>query len=172
MNQPLIRSEGSLIRSDNPDEPQESFRTGLAQTPPPIGEQPAADRTSAARDFSRDLQALRPPKLSLCRWTRTWSEALSVDQPAWWATTTGLRTQRRAYAGRPADRQLPQAARDAQRDLRDQRGTPAATRRARVERDGPSTCRPRLRQGGRHPRRHGCILSRRRRPAVRSGGAR
>src|SRR5579864_8146065 len=53
MNQPLIRSEGSLIRSDNPDEPQESFRTGLAQTPPPIGEQPAADRTCAARDFSR-----------------------------------------------------------------------------------------------------------------------
>jgi hypothetical protein len=24
---------------------------------------------------------LRPPKLPLCRWTRTWSEALSVDQP-------------------------------------------------------------------------------------------
>jgi hypothetical protein len=97
MNQPLIRSEGSLIRSDNPDEPQESFCTGLTQPPPPIGEQPAADRTSAARDFSRGLQALRPPKLPLCRWTRTWSEALSVDQPAWWATTTGLRTQRRAY---------------------------------------------------------------------------
>ena len=63
MNQPLIRSEGSLIRSDNPDEPQESFRSGLAQPSPPIGEQPAADRTSAARDFSRGLQALRPPKL-------------------------------------------------------------------------------------------------------------
>ena len=29
MNQPLILSEGSLIRSDNPDEPQESFRSGL-----------------------------------------------------------------------------------------------------------------------------------------------
>jgi hypothetical protein len=56
--------------------------------------------------------------------------------------------------------------------LRDQRRTPAATRRSRVDRDGPSTRRPRLRQGGRHPRRHDCILSCCRRPAVRSGGAR
>src|SRR5580700_3839170 len=169
MNQSLIRSDRSLIRSDKPTD---TVRSCLAQTPPPIGEQLAADRTSATWHIGRELQALWSPKLSLCRWTRTWSEALSVHQPAWWATTTGLRTQRRACAGRPADRQLPQAARDAQRDLRDQHGTPAATRRARVARDAPSTCRPRLRQGGRHPRRYGCILSRRRRPAVRSGGAR
>jgi hypothetical protein len=169
MNQALIRSDRFLIRSD---EPTDTLRSCLAQTPPPIGEQLAADRTSAAWHIGRELQALWSPKLSLCRWTRTWSEALSVHQPAWWATTTGLRTQRRACAGRRVNRQLPQDARDAQRDLRDQRRTPAATRRSRVDRDGPSTRRPRLRQGGRHPRRHDCILSCCGRPAVRSGGAR
>jgi hypothetical protein len=169
MNQALIRSDRSLIRSD---EPTDTLRSCLAQTPPSIGEQLAADRTSAARHVGRDLQALRSPKLSLCRWTRTWPEALSIHQPAWWATTTGLRTQRRACAGRRVNRQLPQDARDAQRDLCDQRRAPSATRGSRVDRDGPSTRHPRLRQGGRHPRRHDCILSCRRRPAVRSGGAR
>jgi len=85
MNQALIRSDRSLIRSDEPTNP---FRSCLAQTPPPTGEQLAADRTSAARHIGRDLQALRSPKLPLCRWTRAWSEAISVHQPAWWATTT------------------------------------------------------------------------------------
>src|SRR5271154_4244360 len=131
MNQALIRSDRSLIRSD---EPTDTLRSCLAQTPPPIGEQLAADRTSAAWHIGRELQALWSPKLSLCRWTRTWSEALSVHQPAWWSTTTGLRTQRRACAGRRVNRQLPQDARDAQRDLRDQRRTPAATRGSRVGR--------------------------------------
>jgi hypothetical protein len=169
MNQALIRSDRSLIRSDEPTNP---FRSCLAQTPPPTGEQLAADRTSAARHIGRDLQALRSPKLPLCRWTRAWSEAISVHQPAWWATTTELCTQRRACGGRRVNRQLPQDARDAQRNLRDQRRAPAATRGTGVDRDGPRTRLPRLRQGGRHPRRHDCILSCRRRPAVRSGGAR
>jgi hypothetical protein len=169
MNRRLILSDRSLIRSD---EATVTFHFCLAHAPPPTGARLAADRTRAARHIGRDLQALRSAKLPLRRRTRTRSEALFVDQPAWWATSSGLRTQRRACAGRAADRQLPQAARDAQRDLRDQRGTPATTRGARVDRDGPSTRRPRLRQGGRHPRRHGCIVSRCRRPAVRSGGPR
>jgi len=169
MNQPLIRSDRSVIRSD---ESTNTFRSCLAQTTPSLGEQFSADRTGAARHIGRDLQALRTPKLPLCRWTRTWSEALSVHQPAWWATATGLRTQWSACAGRRVNRQLPQDAQDDQRDLRDQRGTPAATRGVGVDRDGPSTRYHRLRQGGRHHRRHDCILSRCRRPAVRSGGAR
>src|SRR5580704_1749878 len=79
MNQALIRSDRSLIRSD---EPTDTVRSCLAQTPPPIGEQLAADRTSAAWHIGRELQALWSPKLSLCRWTRTWSEALSaISQP-------------------------------------------------------------------------------------------
>jgi hypothetical protein len=169
MNQPLIRSDRSLIRSD---EPTNTFHSCLAQTPQAPGEQLATDRTDAAWHIGRDLQALWAPKLPLCRWTRAWSEALSVHQPAWWATATGLRTQRRACAGLRVNRQLPQDARDAQRDLRDQRRAPAATRGVGVDRDGPSTRHHRLRQGRRHHRRHDCILSRCRRPAVRSGGAR
>jgi hypothetical protein len=56
--------------------------------------------------------------------------------------------------------------------LCDQHGTPATARGAWINPHGPGACRFRLRQGGRHPRRHGCVLSRRRRPAVQSGGGR
>jgi hypothetical protein len=56
--------------------------------------------------------------------------------------------------------------------LCDQCGTPATTRGSWIDRHGPGTRCFRLRQGGRHPRRHGNVLSCRRRPVVRSGGAR
>jgi hypothetical protein len=56
--------------------------------------------------------------------------------------------------------------------LCDQHGTLATTRGAWINRHGPGTRRFRLRQGGRHPRRHGCVLSCRRRPAAQSGGVR
>jgi len=169
MSRLLIRSDRLVIRSDELTEP---FRTCPAQTPSPTGARRAADRTGAARHLGRDLQALRSFELPLRRWTGTRPEAISIHQPARRATATGLRAQRYACAGRPFDRQLPQIARDAQRGLRDQRRTPAATRGSWVERHGPSPRRPRLHQGGRHPRRHGCVLSCRRRPAVQSGGAR
>ena len=169
MNRLLIRSDRLVIRSD---ELPESFRTCLAQTPSPTGARLAADRTGAARHIGRDLQALRSTELPLRRRTGTRPEAISVHQPARRATATGLRAQRHSCAGRPIDRQFPQAARNARRDLRDQYRTPAATRGSGVDRHGPGPRRPRLRQGGRHPRRHGCVLSCRRRPAVRSGGAR
>jgi hypothetical protein len=169
MNRLLIRSDRSLIRSD---EAAESFHNGLAQTPPPTGARLAADRTGAAWHIGRDLQALRSPELPLRRRTGTWPEAISVYQPTRRATATGLRAQRRACAGRPVDRQLSQIARDAQRGLRDQHGTPAASRGSRINRDGPGPRRPRLHQGGRHPGRHGCVFSCRRHPAVRSGGDR
>lgn len=164
-----IRSDRLLIRSDGYPG---SFRTGLAQTPSPTCARLAADRTGAARHIGRDLQALRSTELPLRRRTGTRSEAISVHQPARRATATRLRAQRRSCAGCPIDRQFPQAAHNARRDLRDQYGTPAATGGSGVNRHGPGPRRPRLRQGGRHPRRHGCVLSCRRRPAVRSGGAR
>ena len=169
MNWLLIRSDRLVIRSDELTEP---FRTCPAQTPSPTGARLAADRTGAARHLGRDLQALRSFELPLRRRTGTRPEAISIHQPARRATATGLRAQRYACAGRPVDRQLPQIARDAQRGLRDQRRTPAATRGSRVERHGPSPRRPRLHQGGRHPGRHGCIISCCRHPAVRSGGDR
>jgi hypothetical protein len=169
MNRLLIRSDRSLIRSD---EAAKSFYTRLAQTSPPTGARLATDRTADARHIGRDLQALRSSQLPLRRRTGTWSEALSVHQPTRRATAAGLRAQRRACAGRPVDRQLPQNARDAQRGLRDQYRAPAAPRGSRINRDGPGPRRPRLHQGGRHPSRHGCVLSCRRHPAVRSGGDR
>jgi hypothetical protein len=167
MNRLLIRSDRSLILSD---EAAKSFHTRLAQTPPTTGARLAADRTGAAWHIGRDLQALRSPELPLRRRTGTRPEAISVHQPIRRATETGLRAQRGAWAGRPVDRQPPQIARDPQRDLRDQHGTPAAPRGSRINRDGPGPRRPRLHQGGRHPGRHGCVLSCRRHPAVRSGG--
>lgn len=169
MTRLLIRSDRLVIRSDGYPR---SFLTRLAQTPPPARAQLAADRTRPPRHIGRDLQALRSTKLPLRRRTGTWTEAISVRQPARWAASQGLRAQRYPLASCPIDRQLSQAARSARRDLCDQYGTPAATRGSWIDHHGPRTRRFRFCQGGRHRRRHGCVLSCRRRPAVRSGGAR
>lgn len=169
MNRLLILSDRLVIRSD---EPPESFRTCPAQTPLSAAARLAADRTRPARHIGRDLQALRAAELPLRRWIRAWPEAVFVHQPARRAAAKGLRTERRPCAGRSIDRQLPQAACRARRDLCDQHGTSATPRGAWVNRHGPGTRRLRLRQGGRHPCRHGCFLSCRRRPAVQSGGTR
>ena len=165
----LIRSDRRVIRSD---ELSGSILTGLAQPSPTTRARLASDRTAPARHIGRDIQALRSAELPLRRWTRTWPEAVSVHQPARRAASKGLRAQQCPFAGRPIDRQLPQAAPSARRDLCDQCGTPATTRGSWIDRHGPGTRGFRLYQGGRHPRRHDCILSCRRRPAVRSGGAR
>jgi len=169
MNRLLIRSDRLVIRSD---EPTESLRTCSSQTPPSAGARLAADRTPPARHIGGDLQALRAAELPLCRWTRAWPEAVFVHQPARRAAAKRLRAERCPYASRSIDRRFPQAARDAQRDLRDQRRTSATTRGLEVDRHGSGTRCLRLRQSGRHPRRHGCVLSCRRRHAVQSGGAR
>ena len=170
MNRLLILSDRLVIRSDN--ELPDSFHICPAQTPPTAGARSAADRTSPARHIGRDLQALRTTKLPLRRWAWAWPEAVFVHQPARRAAAKGLRAQRCPCAGRSIDRRLPQAARHAQRDLCDQHRASAATRGSELDRHGSGAHRFRLHQGGRHPRRHGCVLSRRRRPAVQSGGAR
>jgi hypothetical protein len=56
--------------------------------------------------------------------------------------------------------------------LCDQHRAPATTRGAWINYDGSGTRRFRFCQGGRHPRRHGFVLSCCRRPAVQSGGVR
>lgn len=166
MNRLLILSDRYVIRSD---ETTETFRCCLAQTPPSTGARISVDGAGAARHVGRNLQALRSAKLPLCQRTRTWSQAVSVHQPAWWATATRLRTQQCASAGRRIDRQPPHDTRHAQRDLRDQCRAPAPTR-GPVDRDGSSTRQPQRRRSGRYRRGHDCILSRRRRLAVRRGG--
>jgi len=169
MTRLLIRSDRLVIRSD---EYPRSFLNRLAQTSPPARAQLAADRARPARHIGRDLQALRATELPLRRRTGARTEAIPIRQPARRAASQGLRAQRYPLASRPIDPRLPQAARSSRRDLRDQYGTLATTRGSWIGRHGPGSRRFRLRQGGRHRRQHGCVLSFRRRPAVRSGGAR
>ena len=167
MNRLLIRSDRFAIRSG---EHPGSLLACPAQTPSPTGAGLAADRVRPARHIGRDLQALRAAELPLRRRSGTWPEALSVHQPTRRAAPKRLRAQCHAFADCPADRQLPQAARHTRGDLRDQRGTPAATRGSRVDRDGSGPRCFRHCQGRRHSRRHGYFLSRPRRLAVRPGG--
>lgn len=167
MNRLLILSDRKVIR---PDDTAKATGGCPAQTPPSIVAQVAADRAGAARHVGGDIQALRPTKLPLCGRTRTWAQAVSLHQPAWWATATGLRTQRYASAGRRIDRQLPPDTRGDQRDLRDQYRTPAPTRGPGVDRDGSNARQPRPYRSGRYRCGHDCILSRRWRFAVRRGG--
>ena len=169
MNLPLIPSDDLTIRSD---EYPGSVSNSSAPASPQIGARPTTARTGVTRVADRDLQALRSAELPLRRRTWTRSETISGDQPAWRATPPRLCAERCLRAGCPFDRQLPQAARGTQRDLCDQHRTSAPSRGSRVDRHGSGPYRPRLRQGGRHPRRHGRVLSRCRRLAVRSGEGR
>jgi hypothetical protein len=171
MNPILIHSDRHVIRSDGHPE---SYFPHAAQTSPPNRPRLAADRTGSAWNIGRNIQALWPAELPLRR--RAWARAqtISVHQPAWNGRPAAQRlcAKRHPRTGCPFDRQFPRPARCARRDLRDQHGTPATARGAWINRHGPGARRFRLRQGGRHPCRHGCVLSCRRRPAVRSGGGR
>jgi hypothetical protein len=166
MNLLLIRSDHLSIRSDGYPESVIIYST---QASSQASARPATAREGATRVANRDLQALRPAKLPLRQRAGTRAEAISCHQSAWRTAAPRLCAERRLRAGCPSDRQLPQAARSAQRDLRDQRRTSAPARRSRVDRNGPCPRRPRFRCGGGHSRRHGCVLSRCWRLAVRSG---
>src|ERR1700680_753241 len=133
MTQVLNLSDYHLILSD---EHSRFVIHSPAQTPPPARARPASDRTDTARLADRDLQALRPAQLPLCRWTRARPQAISFHN----------QSNRRAPAGRlraecsprrspRVPRQLPQIARGAPRDLRDQCRTSAPPRESRL--DGP-----------------------------------
>jgi len=169
MNRLLILSDYLSIRSD---EHPTSIRNCSTQTSPHIIARLASTRAGVTRVADRDLQALRSAELPLRRraWTR--SEAIPGNQPTWRAPPQRLCAERRLRTGWPFDRQFSPAARRTQRDLRDQCRTHATARGSRVNRDGPGPHRLRLHQGGRHSCRHGCVLSRRRRPAIRSRGGR
>ena len=171
MNPILIHSDRNVIRSDGHPE---TFFPRAAQTSSPDRARLAADRTGSAWNIGRNIQALRPAKLPLRRRTWTWAQTISVRQPAWNGRPAAQRlcAKRHPRAGCRFDRQFPRRARCARRDLCDQHGTPATARGAWINRHGPGARRFRLRQGGRHPRRHGCVLSGCRRSAVTSGGAR
>jgi len=79
MTRPLNQSDAKLIRSVKDDK---CFLLGSAPKTPSAGAFTAANRADCARLSHRDLQALRPTRLSLCRraWTRT--QAIFVDDRA------------------------------------------------------------------------------------------
>ena len=164
----LNHSDINLIRSA---QHAECFVRGTAQTSPPSDAGPATNRADRARFADRDLKTLRPTQLPLRRRTWAWPQAISVHNcsnrraPAAW-----LRPERSVSPSRKVPGQLPPAAGDAQRNLRDQCRTFASPRGSRL--DGSGRRSSRLRQGGRHPRQHDRILSCWRRPAGRRGGSR
>lgn len=166
MNRLLIPSDHITIRSD---EYSGSVSRSSAQTPARPSTPPTPDRATAARLADRDIQALWPAELPLCRRAGTRSEAISGDQSARRSTPQRLCPERFAPACCEFDWQLQQAARCTQRDLCDQHGTPAPAREPRIDRDGPSPLHLRYRKGGRSARRHGCLLSCCWRLTIRSG---
>lgn len=143
---------------------------GSARASSAIAGRSAANHEGPAWLSHRTVQALRPSRLPLCRWSRAWSEALSVHQYCRTTAPDGLRTERRDWGGQRISRELQPRARRPERNLRDQRRTAAPTRGTRL--NGSGGHRPRLHQGGRHPRRHDRMFSYSRRPAVRYGGKR
>ena len=166
MNRLLIRSDHLSIRSDGRSE---SFAISPTQASSQSGTRLATAREGATRLANRDLQALWPAKLPLRQRCGAWAEAIPGDQSARRTAAPRLCAERRLRAGCPFDRQLPQATRSSERDLCDQCRASAPARGSRVDRDGSCPHRPRFRQGGRHTRRYGCVLSHGWRLAVRSG---
>jgi len=139
-----------------------------AHPPSPASWRGAVARPRFAGLVGRKVQALRTAGLPLRQWARPWAEALSVDQHDRTAAADGLCAQRGLRRSRRVPRQFPQGPQPAERDLCDQRRASAPPRSVRL--NGPGRRHHRLRQGGRHSRQHDRILSRCRRPAVRTGG--
>jgi hypothetical protein len=168
MTRVLNLSDYPVILSD---EYSKSAIHNPAQTSPPARTRPAFDRTDAARVADRDVQALRTAQLPLCRRTRARPQAISVHNQSNWGASAGrLRTERNPHPSRRVPRQLPQGARGAQRDLRNQCRTSAPARESRL--DASDRCSSRLRQGGHHRRQHDRSLSCCWRPVVKPGGSR
>ena len=85
-----ILSDYLQVRSD---EYRRFAHIRAAQTAPQTCARPTPARAGAARLTDRDLQALRPAKLSLRQRPGARAEAISGDQPAEWASPQRLRAQ-------------------------------------------------------------------------------
>jgi hypothetical protein len=183
-----------------PDHHARSARSRAAPTAPQAHPRLAGTRSYYAGFADREVQALRPPRMSLRRGTRPRTEALSLGQHLRRAAADGLCAERQRRGGTRFGRQLQQGPRDPERDLRHQHRASAPPRGARL-RDPVTTraafelgmlgsCRrchapilmgscnecdhrcARSRHGGRHHRQHGRVLSCRRCPAARCEGGR
>jgi hypothetical protein len=164
----LNHSDIVLIRSEAHEE---CFLRGSAQTPPPIGADPTANRAGRTWVTDRDLQALWPAQLSLHR--RAWARAQAIlvhGRPNRRTPAPRLCAKCNLPPSRGVSHQLPQTSGDAQRDMRDQCRASASPRESRL--DGSGRRNARFCQGGRHHRQHDRILSRCWRPAVQCGRSR
>jgi hypothetical protein len=165
MTRVLNQSDIALIRSAEHDE---HFFRCSAQTPPPTGADPTANRAADTWVTDRDLQTLWPAQLSLRR--RAWPRAQAIlvhGRPNRRTPAPRICAERNLPPSRCVSHQLPQTTGDAQRDLRDQCRASASPREPRLNGSG---CRnARFGQGRRHHRQHDRILSRCRRPAVQCG---
>jgi hypothetical protein len=168
MTQRLNHSDITLIRSARH---AKCFLRSPAQTPPPNHAWLAPSRADCTRIIDRDLQALRPTQLPLRRRTRARPQAISVDsRPNRRAPTARLCAECNLPPSRRVSGQLPQATRDAQRDLRDQCRASASPRESRLNGSGRRSTR--FHQGGCHHRQHDRILSGWRRSAAQPGRSR
>ena len=168
MTRVLNQSDIALIRSAEHDE---HFFRCSAQTAPPTGADPTANRAADTWVTDRDLQTLWPAQLSLRR--RAWPRAQAIlvhGRPNRRTPAPRICAERNLPPSRCVSHQLPQTTGDAQRDLRDQCRASASPRESRLNGSG---CRSaRFCQGGRHHRQHDRILSCRRRLAVQRGRSR
>jgi hypothetical protein len=146
-----------------PDCDAKHVRSGAAQTPTQAAPRHAAARPHPARISGREIQALWPAGVSLRRRTRSWTKGLSVGQRVRTATADGLCAERQRRRGARAGRQLQHGTRHLERSLRDQHGASASPRGVGL--NGPDHRGVRFRQGGRHHRQHGRLLSCRQRVA-------
>ena len=78
----------------------------------------------------RAIQAMRQARMQMCRWSRAWTQILSVGELSGPAAADGLRAQGDLWAGVGVSRQLSTDPRDSGRDLRDQPRVAASSRGA------------------------------------------
>jgi hypothetical protein len=155
MTRLLNHSDIDLIRSASH---AKCFLRNVTQTASPADAWSTANRADCARVTDRDIQALWPPELPLCRRAGARPQAISVDDRAnRRASAARLCTECDLSAGCRVSCQLSQATGDAQRDLCDQCRASASSRESRL--DGSGGRIPRLSQGRRHHRQHDRILS-------------
>ena len=112
------------------DEYTNSTSCCASQTPQRPCASAAAPSIYPARLFNREIQAMRQAGMQMCRWSRAWTQVLSVGELSGNAAADGLRAPGESWAGAGVSRQLPTDARDSGRDLRDQPRVIASSRDA------------------------------------------
>lgn len=104
-------------------------RCSTPQTPQRLGASVAPTSIHSAWLPDRAIQAMWQARMQMRRWPWTWTQILSVGELSGHATADGLRAPGESWAGARVSRQLPTDARDSGRDLRDQPGVIASSRR-------------------------------------------